>query len=185
MEKSILHIDNSIFQSNSYCHNTTLYLNGSFRTYPTIGVIVLSPLNPHAIVETRISNTVFQKNTFIINHTHTQFMDENDKVLATGAIINIKPPVGVLELTNTSFIQNEGYSSALVLIGQAPYNSNTSLSLSSQESLISFSENKFLNNTPNQLHENGLSCVLLYEYGDKSSNLNDSCTDYNYDGGVK
>lgn len=77
-------------------------------------------------------------------------MDPHGTNLTTGAIINLLPATTTLKVTNSCFIENRNYSSALILIGEAP------------SKPITRHGNTFINNFPkNELFESP--CLLSYQ----------------------
>lgn len=138
-------VDKCIFENNTYAHNPNCYTDTAqvtelWKTAPNVGAILSFPMNStNATVKTHVSNSLFLNNRFLLSTV--------DMVYTTGGIINLLPPVSTVEVTDTCFIGNDGYSSGLILL--------------SGEYEEAFSGNYFNENFPNELSD--LSCTLMQQ----------------------
>lgn len=118
---SSLKVQNSVFENNILERNPTKTFNNKQNKWvdrlPIIGIIYAFP-NPSTILDTTISNSRFQNNTFLMPQYHD---DEHEIHLnTTGAIINLPTSTvnsASISVTNTCFIENKHHSS-LILFGQ-------------------------------------------------------------------
>lgn len=142
-------VQNCIFESNTYTHNPNCYTDTAqitelWKTAPNVGVILSFPMESNsAIVKIHVSNSIFFNNTFLLSSV--------DLVHTTGGIINLLPPVSTVEVKDTCFIENHGYSSGLILVGEREH----------EENFQDYDGNYFSGNTPNTLSE--LSCILMHQ----------------------
>lgn len=150
--KSTLTLENCTFKHNTYKFYH-VYLNR-----PNIGVIASFPANnSDAIVNTHISNTVFRNNTFLLDDKPEtiQTLAINDNVIpedvyVNGAIINLLPAWGVLDITDSCFVGNKGYTNSLIIMDK----DNRTL-------IQNAYGNYFAENEPKDVDE--VSCILLYQ----------------------
>lgn len=149
---STLSLQNCTFEHNTYKFYH-VYLNR-----PNIGVIASYTTNStdFAIVNNYISNTVFRNNTFLLEDDPETIMLllNNDftpeDVHVNGAILNLMPSWGVLEITDSCFVQNKGYTNSLIIIDK------------DDRIVVQNSHgNYFAENEPRDADE--LSCILLYQ----------------------
>jgi len=138
-----LFVYNSTFDNNSYTYNNYEGSTGLHVPNPHVGVILSYPLSTisDTRIDTHVSSCVFLNNSF------------NDIHDITGAIINLFPPVTKLEITQSCFIGNSGYTSGLISLG---YNSS-SIMIAHE----SYSDNYFSENKPNNQQKQ--SCIVKHE----------------------
>lgn len=149
-----LFVYNSTFDNNSYTYNNYEGSTGLHVPNPHVGVILSYPLSTSSDtrIDIHVSSCVFLNNSF------------NDIHDITGAIINLFPPVTKLEVTQSCFIGNSGYTSAIMLLGKRTgEEGDDKKGDSSSSSYVheSYCGNHFSENLPSELN-NGLSCNLNY-----------------------
>eukprot|EP00594_Rhizosolenia_setigera_P006274 CAMPEP_0178941608 /NCGR_PEP_ID=MMETSP0789-20121207/1502_1 /TAXON_ID=3005 /ORGANISM="Rhizosolenia setigera, Strain CCMP 1694" /LENGTH=189 /DNA_ID=CAMNT_0020620863 /DNA_START=240 /DNA_END=809 /DNA_ORIENTATION=- len=166
-------IYNSTFENNTFSYKSDEN-ESNIKRSRGLGVIHSFPtLSPYAKINIHIEGSLFYNNTFL--------MDSNDVGLTSSAVINLFSPVTALEVKDTEFVENKGYSSALILLDAEDKN----------ETLQEFKSNRFYDNAASK--EYGvLSCVLNYRESEfvrqqreiihTNIHVEETCADYDYFG---
>eukprot|EP00594_Rhizosolenia_setigera_P016815 CAMPEP_0178974244 /NCGR_PEP_ID=MMETSP0789-20121207/22328_1 /TAXON_ID=3005 /ORGANISM="Rhizosolenia setigera, Strain CCMP 1694" /LENGTH=223 /DNA_ID=CAMNT_0020662515 /DNA_START=394 /DNA_END=1062 /DNA_ORIENTATION=+ len=185
IEASTVRIQNCTFENNSFSYNlpinpvqgesTHVQASGAIIMYNSIG-------NPDTIVKLFVSNCVFQNNTFLIEPDTFDFV--------SSAVVNLFDPVTELEITDSCFIENRGYSSALILLGTSSSFSSSDDVLKEEGNMnnaphhIYYRSNSFYDNVASDLYKescilNSRSIDLMVEPGEPfKQNVKESCDEY-------
>lgn len=144
--KTRVNIENCVFENNTLSHNdrTTTAWRENIKlsetemvVYPPhIGVILANPRNNSMDIQVGIQNSVFQNNTFLNmmdmeimfehynndNYYHSSVLlldhEHNGKnFMFSAAVINLLPPVKLLDMRQTCFIENQGYVTGVIAVG--------------------------------------------------------------------
>lgn len=115
-----LSIQNSVFENNTFIY--TNYTGGLELgpVDPGIGVIISSPPFPSLNngikpnFHLHIHESLFYNNTFF------------DDDISHSAVLNLLPPVTSVEITNSCFVRNSNYDSAVILVGESSSSSSSS-----------------------------------------------------------
>lgn len=149
--KSTLIIQNCTFENNTYKYFR------AFPPRPNIGVIV-SHGTLYATVNTYISNSVFRNETFIIDdepETIPSVLNDHllppEDVFVNGAIINLATNMGVLDITDSCFIGNIGYTDSLIIMDK------------DNRTVLGNSHGNYISDNEPRESESKLSCILLYQ----------------------
>lgn len=158
MISSTLIVQNSTFDSNIFS-TPTLYFDGGWKSISQAGVILAltTSNNSDITISTHVTDSLFFNNTFLLDD-NTNNQDEN---LLTASIINVFPPVTALEITNSCFVENKGYSSGLILVSESEGDEVRDSKTPVTHQV--YHGNGFIENTPYELSGNNLSCILLHQ----------------------
>lgn len=144
---STVHIQNSTFENNSFTYTSavkSMFVN--IIDIQATGVLLGYNIGHHTEVsKMHVSNSLFRNNTFLIDSDYSGFV--------SGAVVNLFHPMTDLKITDSCFIDNRGYSSALILLGEVEDN-NTNNNNASHV----FRSNSFYNNAVSEEYE--VSCIL-------------------------
>lgn len=163
--ESTTHVQYCTFSRNTYS-KTIVFHNGEWLIEPLIGSIVSLPQS-NSFIETSIIGSAFTNNTFLI--------EPGDTDIIAGGVVNLFPPATLLEISNSCFVENKGYSSALILVGREQINSGK---------LENYYGNSFYGNFPSESYGSSSSCVVSYLNGAVSYRPlsfvveEDDCIDY-------
>lgn len=177
---STTYIQNCTFENNSFSYNPTktrYYDSEAYLSVRAVGTILSYPIaSPDAVLNIHISGCLFQNNTF--------FTDSDYVGLTSSAVINMFYPVVrmiELEVKDTYFVGNKGYSSGLIL-----FSGNDDEEVSSDSSnIISqvYSSNTFCGNVASEQY--AVDCVvsdqILTPAGTGDGfwiEIRESCADY-------
>lgn len=149
--KSTLIIQNCTFENNTYKYFR------AFPPRPNIGVIA-SHGTLYATVNTYISNSVFRNETFIMDdepETIPSVLNDHllppEDVFVNGAIINLATNMGVLDITDSCFIGNIGYTDSLIIMDK------------DNRTVLGNSHGNYISDNEPRESESKLSCILLYQ----------------------
>lgn len=183
------HIDNCTFVNNTYYHNPERSAATFVGWLPTIAIIIAYPLDPYwdlsvrspedpdtMIVDLSVSNCVFYNNVFL---------SKSDTVIA--AVINLLPPFTSLSVTDSCFVENEGYTSGVISIAEG----DTPIFTPGEPTTQFYSGNHFIGNIPKEEDDDDVnnktssSCILsrqhIYFNDDgvpERSELQEECEEY-------
>eukprot|EP00594_Rhizosolenia_setigera_P002651 CAMPEP_0178949868 /NCGR_PEP_ID=MMETSP0789-20121207/6313_1 /TAXON_ID=3005 /ORGANISM="Rhizosolenia setigera, Strain CCMP 1694" /LENGTH=139 /DNA_ID=CAMNT_0020630485 /DNA_START=536 /DNA_END=952 /DNA_ORIENTATION=- len=135
------------------------------------------------IVDLSVSNCVFYNNVFLPSRN-------GDTVIA--AVINLLPPFTSLSVTDSCFVENEGYTSGVISISEG----DTPIFTPGEPTTQFYSGNHFIGNMPKEEEQEGdddvnnnktsSSCILsrqhIYFNDDgvpERSELQEKCEEYN------